>query len=204
MGGILGAVLGYDKIPSYWKRSLKQAEDIDFKYTTMSLKDVYDIGYRHATQNIERNGGKVNADNVIIPVHQPEAVRFEKSFEGHYPVAMAAIKWNENKDEMSFDFDGVGFVIKGDASQWDSKSTYVFDTQLYLDGKLIESPKLPVSYTTRRYDLAWKYQLPKGKHSVIMKILNPSKDNEVRASEAIIYSDKPLDGMQVNINAAKK
>lgn len=204
VGGILGAVLGYDKIPSYWKRSLKQAEDIDFKYTTMSLKDVYDIGYRHAIQNIERNGGKVNADNVIIPVHQPEAVRFEKSFEGHYPVAMAAIKWNENKDEIRFDFDGTGFVLKGDASQWDSKSTYVFDTQLYLDGKLIESPKLPVSYTTRRYDLAWKYQLSKGKHSVIMKILNPSKDNEVRASEAIIYSDKPLDGMQVNINAAKK
>ena len=28
-------------------------------------------------------------------------------------------------------------------------------------------------------------------------------DNEVRASEAIIYSDKPVDGMQVNISAAK-
>ncbi len=204
VGGILGAVLGYDKIPAYWKKSLAQAEDIDFKYTTMSLNDVYEIGYKHALQNIERNGGKVNADNVVIKVQQPVAVKFEKSFNGQYPVAMAPVKWNTAKDELSFDFDGIGFVIKGDASQWDSKSTYVFDTELYLDGKLIETPKLPVSFTTRRYDLAWKYQLPKGKHSVRMKILNPSMDNSVRAFEAIIYSDKPVDGIQANMNAAKQ
>jgi len=137
-------------------------------------------------------------------LQQPVAVKFEKSFDGQYPVAMTPVKWNENKDEMSFDFDGIGFVLKGDASRWDINSTYVFNAELYLDGKLIEAPKLPVSFTTRRYDLAWKYQLPKGKHSITMKILNPSKENEIRASEAIVYSDKPVDGMQVNINAAKK
>jgi hypothetical protein len=204
VGGILGAVLGYDKIPAYWKRSLREAEDIDFKYTTMSLHDVYEIGYKHALQNIERNGGTIAANNVIITLQQPVAVKFEKSFDGQYPVAIAPVKWNENKDEMSFDFDGIGFVLKGDAAQWDSKSTYIFNTELYLDGKLIETPKLPVIFTTRRYDLAWKYRLPKGKHFVIMKILNPSKDNEVRVSGAIVYSDKPIDGIRVNINAAKK
>ncbi len=204
VGGILGAVLGYDNIPAYWKRSLKQAEDIDFKYTTMSLNDVYEIGYKQALENIKRNGGKVNDNNVIIPQQQPVAVRFEKSFDGQYPVAMMPVKWNDGNNELSFDFDGIGFVIKGDASQWDSKSTYVFDTELYLDGKLIETPELPVSYTTRRYDLAWKYQLPKGKHSVRLKILNSSMDNSVRASEAIIYSDKPVDGLQQNIDAAKQ
>ena len=41
VGGILGALLGYDKIPAYWKQGLKESEDIDFKYTTMSLNDVY-------------------------------------------------------------------------------------------------------------------------------------------------------------------
>jgi hypothetical protein len=35
VGGILGAMLGYDKIPAYWKLGLKEAEDIDFKYTTL-------------------------------------------------------------------------------------------------------------------------------------------------------------------------
>ena len=146
----------------------------------------------------------MNANDVIVRLQEPVAVRFEKSFDGQYPVAMAPVKWNAGKDEINFDFDGIGFVLKGDASQWDSKSTYVFNTELYVDGKLVETPKLPVSYTTRRYDLAWRYQLPKGKHTVKMKILNPSKEYEIRASEAIIYSDKPVDGMQLNIDAAKK
>ena len=34
--GILGTMLGYDKIPAYWKLGLKEAEDIDFKYTSTS------------------------------------------------------------------------------------------------------------------------------------------------------------------------
>ena len=54
VGGILGALLGYNKIPAYWKRGLQQAEDIDFKYTTMSLHNVYEISYKHALQNIEK------------------------------------------------------------------------------------------------------------------------------------------------------
>ena len=63
-GGILGTILGYDKIPAYWKMGLKEAEGIDFKYTTMILNDVYEIGFKHALQNIERNGGKINGDNI--------------------------------------------------------------------------------------------------------------------------------------------
>jgi hypothetical protein len=40
-GGILGAILGYDAIPDYWKQGIERVEDMDFKYTTMSLNDVY-------------------------------------------------------------------------------------------------------------------------------------------------------------------
>jgi hypothetical protein len=69
---------------------------------------------------------------------------------------------------------------------------------------LIESPKLPASYTTRRYELCWKYDLPKSKHTVKLKILNPSKDEEFNASEALIYSDKLIDGIKMNEDAAKK
>jgi hypothetical protein len=204
VGGILGAILGYNKIPAYWKRGLQQAEDIDFKYTTMSLNDVYGISYKQALRNIERNGGKLHDGTVTIVVQQPAPVKFEKSFEGQYPVAMIPVKWNEKKDEISFDFDGTGFVLKGDASQGDSKSSHVFNTELWLDGKLVETPKLPVSFTTRRYELAWKYQLVKGHHTAILKILNPSEESKVRASQAIVYSDAPVDGMLLNINAAKK
>ena len=38
--------------------------------------------------------------------------------------------------------------------------------------------------------MAWKYDLPKGKHKVELKIKNPSQQEQVRGVEAIIYSDK--------------
>jgi hypothetical protein len=57
----LGTMLGYKKVPAYWKQGLKEVEDIDFKYTTMSLNKVYEIGVKHALENIQRNGGTVDA-----------------------------------------------------------------------------------------------------------------------------------------------
>ncbi|PWT99315.1 MAG: hypothetical protein C5B52_10855, partial [Bacteroidetes bacterium] len=197
-GGILGTVLGYDHIPAYWKMGLNEIEDMDFKYTTMSLNEVYSIGFDHALKNITRHGGKINGDNISIPLEAPKTVRFEKSFEGHYPIAKIPVSWSEKKDVVSFTFNGIGFVLRGDASPWGNESDYVFNTELYLDGKLIESPKLPVSYTTRRYELCWKYQLPKGEHKVELRILNPSAEHSIRAEEAIIYSDKPINGLEAN------
>ncbi len=204
VGGILGTIYGYDKIPAYWKMGLKEAESIDFKYTTMSLDDVYAISFKHALQNIERNRGKINGDNISIQVQQPAAVKFEKSFTGLYPVAKIPVKWSDNKDEISFDFEGTGFVIKGETAEWGSASTFVFNTQLYVDDKLVESAELPASYTTRRYEICWKYDLTKRKHTVKLKILNPSKEHLFNADEAIIYSDKLLNGLMVNEEAAAK
>lgn len=202
VGGILGALLGYDKIPAYWKMGLKEAEGIDFKYTTMSLNDVYTIGVKHALQNIERNGGSVNGDNISIKAQQPVAVKFEKSFDGLYPVTKKAVKWSDSKDELSFDFEGTGFALKGETANWDSKTDFIFETELYIDGKLVEKPELPASYTTRRYELCWNYDLPKGKHTVRLKILNASKEKNINAGEVIIYSDKPVDGLKSNEAAA--
>jgi hypothetical protein len=202
-GGILGTVLGYNKIPAYWKQGLREAEEIDFKYTTMSLNDVYQIGMKHALANIQKNGGKVEGERVTIKTQVPAPVRFEKSFAGVYPVLKKHVTWNSDKDEVIFDFEGTGFVIRGDASKWESTSNYVFETELYVDGKLIEQPKLPASFTTRRHEIAWIYDLPKGKHSVRLKILNPSKEHQVRMGEVIVYSDKPVNGMQQNEKAEK-
>jgi len=201
-GGILGTVLGYDKIPVYWKMGLKEAEDIDFKYTTMSLNKVYEVGMIHALQTITRNGGAVTNDNVTIKIQQPKAVAFEQSFTGIYPVAKIPVKWNDAKDEISFDFEGTGFVIKGETADWGSNTDFVFNTELYVDGYKIESPQLPASYTTRRYELCWKYDLAKAKHAVKLKILNPSKEYKFRAGDAIIYSDKAVNGIMANIEKA--
>jgi hypothetical protein len=202
-GGILGTIIGYKNIPAYWKLGLKEAEDIDFKYTTISLNKVYEIGFNQALQNIEKNGGTISGEQVTLPMQAPVAVRFEKSFDGHYPLIKMPVNWSDKKDEISFEFEGTGFVVRGDASPWESSSDYVFQTELYLDNELIEKPQLPVSFTTRRHEFCWKYQIPKGKHTVKLKILNPSSEHAIRSWEAIIYSDQPVDGITLNLEKAK-
>lgn len=189
-GGILGTMLGYSKIPDYWKLGLKEAEPIDFKYTTMSLNDVYAIGLKHAIQNIERNGGKVEGNNIIIKVQQAIPVKFEQSFEGHFPTDKREIHKNL-EGEFTFEFEGIGFVIRGESAKWASDSEYVLKAELYIDGKLAETVELPASYTTRRCELFWKYQLPKQKHIVTVKLLNPDEKNTVRIQNIILYSDAP-------------
>jgi len=203
VGGILGALYGYDKIPAYWKQGLKEAEDIDFKYTTMSLNDVYAIGLKHALENIKRNGGTVDGENISIKAQQPVAVKFEKSFEGLYPAATTSVHWNDAKDVISFNYEGTGFVLRGESADWSSNTDFVSDTELYIDGKLTEKPELPANYTTRRYELCWNYELSKGKHEVQLKILNPSNKVTIRNVEAVYYTDKPIDGMNENEAADK-
>ncbi|MBO9574068.1 MAG: ADP-ribosylglycohydrolase family protein, partial [Chitinophagaceae bacterium] len=46
--GILGTMIGYNKIPAYWKMGLKEIEDINFKYTDISLNKAYDLSFKHA------------------------------------------------------------------------------------------------------------------------------------------------------------
>jgi len=192
-GGILGTMMGYNKIPDYWKNGLKDAEDIDFKYTTISLNDVYKIGYRHAIENIKRNGGSVNGDVISIVTQKPKPVRFEKSFPGLYPIAKEKLALKEGK-EIAFEFEGTGFILSGDARPKNNNSpNYEFRTEVYLDGKKIESPALPTDFTTRRLEVSWKYPLPKGRHSVLVKILNPDDRYDLRNLEFIVLSDKPAD-----------
>jgi hypothetical protein len=169
----------------------------------MSLNKVYATGVKHALLNIQQNGGKVNGDVITIKTQQPVAVRFEKSFEGIYPAATIAASWNENKTALQFAFEGTGFAMRGEAAAWESSSPFVFHTELYIDGKLVESPELPVSYTTRRYDLCWKYDLPRGKHNVQLKILNSSGEYKVTPGTVIIYDNKPSDGIKANEKAAR-
>jgi hypothetical protein len=169
----------------------------------MSLNTTYKVSFKHAVENLVRNGGKVNGDMVEIPVQIPKAVKLEQGFEGHYPLTKTPLKWSANKDEFSFDFDGIGFMVRGETSKSDDESAYVFNADLYIDGKMVEQIKLPVSFTTRRFDICWKYQMPKGKHTVRLKITNPAKENGLRAYDAIIYTDQPVDGLQWNLSAAK-
>lgn len=187
--GILGTVLGYSQIPRQWMKNLKEVEDMNFAYTDISLNKTYKMSMAQALQNIERNGGKVEGEEVTIVCQQPQPVRYEKAFEGMYPVARKNInKRIENITE--FTFEGTGVVFRGNVQS--ANPEYVAQAEIYIDGQRVETANLPASYTTRRNDLFWKYQLPLGKHVVTFKWLNPQPDSSVNFWDTIIYSNAPL------------
>ncbi|RZK83100.1 MAG: ADP-ribosylglycohydrolase family protein [Pedobacter sp.] len=202
-GGILGTILGYDKIPYYWKRGLSGSEDMDFKYTTMSLNKVYELSYSHALKNIVANGGKVNDDHVLINGQLPVAVKFEQGFTDVFPVDKMQVH-NNYSDGYEFDFEGTAFVLRGGPGKDDYRfDDYVFDIKVYVDGKLMEQAPIPTSSRTRRYELSWAYQLVAGKHHVKMEIANPKKGYHIRIWEYLVYADKAIDGIEVHNHAGK-
>jgi len=188
-GGILGALLGYDKIPDYWMKNLKEVEDMDFAYTTISLNKTYQMSLNQALQMIERKGGKIDGENITIKCQQPVPVRYEKGFEGIYPIEKKGIN-QKLSDFKPVDFEGTGIVIKGYAESPDKN--YVAKMEAYLNGEPVETINLPVNYTSRRYDLFWKYQLPKTKYTLTFKWLNPQPNASVNFRDAIVYSDAPI------------
>lgn len=189
--GILGTMIGYSKIPAYWKLGLKDAEDINFMYINMSLNKVYEISYKHALEMIRRNGGTITHDKAVIKTQKPVAVRYEKSFENTYPVELVDVKKNIVK-ELEFEFEGTGFVLKGSANKTDRNAEEaVLEASLYINGELIETSALPTSFTTRKPELFWKYNLPKGKYKIKIVATKVPRGYYIRAASYIVYSDAP-------------
>lgn len=189
-GGILATIKGYKNIPDFWKQGLAEVEAIDFKYTTISLNDAYELSFKHALQMIKRNGGKVSDDEVIIELQEPKTVPLEVAFEGHYPYK----RINLDKvitGETAFQFEGIGFAVNGSARK-KGEADYTFNVEMYIDGNLVETAKLPTNFNQRRFTPFWRYQLPMANHEVRLKVLNPTDMAELHLDNVIVYGNQPF------------
>ena len=63
----------------------------------------------------------------------------------------------------------------------------------FLTPAQLATAHLPADYTTRKYDLFWKYKLPKQKHTVRIKLIQPNEKQSIQIDDLIIYSDKRAD-----------
>jgi hypothetical protein len=192
-GGIIGTMLGYSKIPEFWKKSMEEVMDRNFAYTDISINKVCIMGYDQAIKMIELNGGKVEGDNISIKTQQIVPVKYEVNFTGHFPVEVKKINFSFS-DSTPIEFEGVGIVLKGGPVITDKKrgdKNWVAKAEISLDNGPAEIILLPLNSTIRKTEVFWKYQLPLKNHSIRIKWLNPDKAYDVRINEAIIYSDKP-------------
>ncbi len=190
-GGILGTMLGYSNIPEEWKRGVYPVEDMDFKYTTMSLNDVYEIGTKHALQILKQNGGEVDGEDIILPVQKIKPVKLEQGFTGHFPKERKKIGTTLSPDNREFEveFSGNGFVIQG----WANKTAKdvedsVAELEMTIDNGNPEKMLMPTNFAKRKHELAWKYQLADEKHTVKIRLLNPDSRFKIDVGDLLFYS----------------
>ena len=76
--GILGVMLGYDKIPDEWKSGIAKLADTKFSYTQYSFNGITASTMKRALSVIERAGGTVSDTEVTIPAQEPKAPPLEQ------------------------------------------------------------------------------------------------------------------------------
>ena len=182
-GGILGTAIGYDNIPEEWLAPLRKAEDVKFAYTNSSLNDTYRMSYSHALQLIEREGGKVSADKIVIKCQQPVAVRLEQSFPNLKPRERVNIR-KSLTEPSTFEADCAGLLICGEVKSADK--SYIAEVEITIDGKTKEIVKMPANWTIRRFEVYHNFELAAGHHTVQMRWLNPTKEATLNVYDVLL------------------
>lgn len=182
-GGILGTAIGYDNIPEEWLAPLRKAEDVKFAYTNSSLNDTYRMSYSHALQLIEREGGKVSADKIVIKCQQPEAVRLEQSFPNLKPRERVNIR-KSLAEPSTFEAECAGLLVCGEVRSADK--SYVAEVEISIDDKTKEVVKMPANWTIRKLEVYHNFELAAGHHKVQMRWLNPTKEASIELYDVLL------------------
>lgn len=212
VGGVLGVMLGYDKIPDFWLKPLQEIENDNFESTDVSLAKAYGWSFNHAIAMIEKEGGKTTGEEVTIPLTKPVPVAFEQNFEKTFLVERSKVDQSFT-DEITFEFTGNGYLLYGNMVKRgkidpdyidriskrtygseplglaELKDTYVATMHVYTDGAVTDTLSLPMMNTARRLEPSWNYQMPEGKHTIKLKWINPNPAYEYRINDMIVYSE---------------
>jgi hypothetical protein len=76
--GILGVMLGYDRIPDSWKSGIPAIADQKFDYTSYSFNGIVDSTMARALKVVERAGGRVTESEIVVPLEEPKAPTLEQ------------------------------------------------------------------------------------------------------------------------------
>jgi len=208
--GIVGVMLGYDKIPEVWKAGIGALADKKFAYTRYSFKEIVASTLARAFKVIEGAGGKVTASDVEVPAQEPLAPPLEQWNAGvplkRVEPADKAWTWTGpwtdgtydswghkfgNKatagagSEASLAFEGTGIAIVGSCSQEGGRA------DVYLDGNKAGEIDAWVPERTHDNDYWHVTDLPAGKHTVRIVTRDDadarSKGKKLRIDWAVVY-----------------
>ncbi|MFA6125820.1 MAG: ADP-ribosylglycohydrolase family protein [Bacteroidales bacterium] len=204
--GILGVILGYEKIPAFWKPAIEKVQDLKFPYSDLTLNQVYNLSYKHANELIRQNGGDLTSENVTIKVQKPQPLRLEQSFEGMFPTKELLVRKDFLEESINIDFTGNGIVVLGNVKSQCGVAASDFTALLdvYIDGARVEQVRMPYDFIIRKYDIYHKYLLKNGVHKLEIRWVNPDPEFRITLKSYVVYSESPnpvfIPGREVVMN----
>lgn len=207
--GVLGVMLGYNRIPDVWKSGIPKIADTKFEYTSYSFNGIVKSTMDRALKVIERNGGRVQGDQVTIPYQAPKPAKLEQWSMG-VPYKRLAVAdpawgwkgaWSDEKSrdeervagkaastagaEATLKFEGSAVSLVGPCSQSGGKA------DVYLDGKKIGEINAWIPERTFDDALWHTYGLAGGAHTLRIVTRSDSdprsKGNKILITAALTY-----------------
>jgi len=156
--GVLGILLGYNRIPKKWTKYIPEMADEKFIYTDYSFNKAVERTLHYAKKLIVENGGRIEDGICHVKIQSPKPAKLEQSFVSLKAKSRATIndkdhwRWkgnwhdmehsqwgkmevqriaDEKGAELTFMFEGTGAVIMG---RWDRDCG---KADVYVDGQFV-------------------------------------------------------------------
>jgi hypothetical protein len=211
--GILGVMLGYERIPLRWREGIPALADTQFEFTPYSFNDIVSSTLARASKIIVAAGGSVGASEVVIPAQAPKAPPLEQwdpgvssrvelgdpawSWTGDWPVERMKNDWSSwtvrraggPGDQATFTFTGTGVAIAGTMGQDGGRA------DVFLDGA--KAGEIDAWIPERTFDDDYWHVtgLADGPHTVRIVARADadarSKGRALRLQRAVVYRPRP-------------
>ncbi|HXG68608.1 MAG TPA: ADP-ribosylglycohydrolase family protein [Blastocatellia bacterium] len=208
--GVLGVMLGYRNIPDEWKSGIEKIADEKFEHTNYSFNDITRSTLARALKIIQRAGGVVKRNLIIVP-HQEPLPPLNEQWSPGVPEKIVQAKdgdwdwrgaWKEftrGEDKRQF----VGMMAEGSGAEATLTFTgaavalvgrYLEDggrADVYLDGKKVGELDAYTAAANHDNDLWRMYDLQPGAHKLRIVTRNDadarSQGKKVLIERAIIF-----------------
>ena len=202
--GVLGVMLGYDRIPETFKSGLPALADRKFAFTDYSFNEIVASTEKRALEAIRKSGGKVTDTEVLIPIQKPKAPKLEQWSPGIPTARLSASDkawswkgaWSGDKnartsraagDEAVLTFQGTAVAVLGALSQEGGRA------EVFVDGRRMGVADAYIVERTHDNVLWNVYGLKEALHTVRIVTLGEadarSKGHQVTIQGAVTYRE---------------
>lgn len=199
--GVLGTMLGYERIPEIWKGGIPAIAKRKFAYTDFTFETIVDSTYARALAVVKRAGGRVEGEKVVVPAQAAQAAKLELWDDYGSPVERTGVsdaRWkfsgnwtaeekggrrssSEKGATAEITFTGTGFIVTG---------PYLADggfVEQWLDGKKVNNADVYSDEDEGKggESVFHRFRLKSGTHTVKLVVTGVRHTNSKGAKVAV-------------------